>query len=111
MRAKFEAFRDKGLTLAETMKLSATRRIIGTPEQVADEFAAWQAVGVDGWNLSYVTTPGTYVEFIDAVVPELQRRGMVQTEYSPGTFREKLFGQGPRLNDRHIGSRYRPHPE
>ncbi len=106
-RAKFEGYRKEGLTLGQAMKKSATRRVIGTPEQVADEFARWQEAGVDGWNLSYVTTPGTYVEFIEAVVPELRRRGMMQQDYAPGTLREKLFGEGARLNSRHTGARFR----
>jgi long-chain alkane monooxygenase len=107
-RAKFEAYRAEGLTLAQAMRKSATRRIIGTPEQVADIFERWQAAGVDGWNLSYATTPGTFVDFIEAVVPELQRRGLVQTDYASGTYREKLFaGRGPRLNDRHVAASFR----
>jgi len=107
-RAKFEAFRAEGLTLAQAMRKSATRRIIGTPEQIADTFETWQDAGVDGWNLSYATTPGTFVEFIEGVVPELQRRGLVQIRHAEGTFREKLFPQGgPRLNDRHVGAGFR----
>lgn len=110
-RAKFEAFRKEGLTLAQAMRKSATRRIIGTPEQVADLFETWQAAGVDGWNLSYATTPGTFVEFIEGVVPELQRRGLVQNQHGEGTFREKLFaGRGPRLNDRHVAASFRRGP-
>ena len=107
-RAKFEGFRAEGLTLAQAMRKSATRRVIGTPEQIADVFARWQEAGVDGWNLSYATTPGSFVEFIEGVVPELQRRGMVQTDYAPGTYREKLFpGRGARLNARHVAASYR----
>ncbi|MDB5712931.1 MAG: Alkane monooxygenase [Sphingomonadales bacterium] len=107
-RAKFEGFRAEGLTLAQAMRKSATRRVIGTPEQIADVFERWQDAGVDGWNLSYATTPGSFVEFIDGVVPELQRRGLVQTEYSPGTYREKLFpGRGARVNARHFAASFR----
>ena len=38
-------------------------------------------------------TPGTFADFIEGVVPELRRRGLVQSDYAPGTLREKLFGQ------------------
>jgi alkanesulfonate monooxygenase SsuD/methylene tetrahydromethanopterin reductase-like flavin-dependent oxidoreductase (luciferase family) len=64
----------------------------GTPEQLADRFERLAEYGADGFNLIYTTTPGTFVDFIDGVVPVLQERGMMQTEYAPGTFREKLFG-------------------
>ena len=34
-------------------------------------------------------------------------QGVAPTEYAPGTLREKLFGEGPRLPDRHPGASYR----
>jgi len=58
-------------------------------------------------NLMYSTTPGTFVDFIEHVAPELQRRGLMQREYQPGTLREKLFGAGPYLPERHVGRSYR----
>lgn len=76
-------------------------RIIGTPEQIADTLEQWQDAGVDGVNIRYITTPGSFEDFIDHVVPELQARGLAQTEYAPGTLRDKLFGAGPALPDRH----------
>jgi len=79
---------------------------VGSAEQVADKLEAWFDAGVDGFNLVYTTTPGTFVDFIDGVVPILQERGLVQTEYSPGPLRQKLFGQ-PRLPDRHQAATYR----
>ena len=68
--------------------------IVGTPEQIADQFEDWIAAGVDGFNLAYATTPGSFEEFIDGVVPVLQKRGRMQKEYQEGTFREKLYGNG-----------------
>jgi hypothetical protein len=60
-----------------------------------------------GFNIAYMVTPGTFKDFIDGVVPVLQRRGLMQTDYGEGTFREKLFGKGrARLPDRHPASRY-----
>jgi hypothetical protein len=55
----------------------------------------------------YSTTPGTFVDFIEQVAPELQRRGLMQREYRPGGLREKLFGAGPFLPERHVGRSYR----
>ncbi|HTT76389.1 MAG TPA: LLM class flavin-dependent oxidoreductase [Candidatus Binataceae bacterium] len=82
--------------------------IAGTPEQVADVFEEWIAAGVDGFNLGYVTTPGTFADFVDGVVPVLQQRGLMQIEYEEGTLREKLFGQGrARLPASHPDAQYR----
>jgi long-chain alkane monooxygenase len=87
--------------------LGQTTRITGTPAQIADRLEEWAAAGVDGVNLMYSTTPGTFEDFIEYVAPELQRRGLMQREYRPGTFREKLFGTGPYLPERHVGRSYR----
>src|SRR6185369_7552124 len=81
--------------------------LVGAPEQIVDAFQQWLDVGVDGFNIAYAITPGTFEDFIDGVVPELQRRGMMQTGYREGTLREKLFGRGGRLPDRHPAARYR----
>ena len=62
---------------------------------------------IDGFNLSNVITPGTFVEVVEHVVPELQRRGIYKTAYADGTLREKLFGRGPRLPDTHPAARQR----
>ena len=80
--------------------------LTGTPEQIADALEEWQEKGVDGFNIVYSVTPGTFSDFIEGVVPVLQSRGLVQKEYSPGTLREKVFG-APRLPDRHVGASYR----
>jgi alkanesulfonate monooxygenase len=82
--------------------------IVGAPEQVADELEKWIDVGVDGFNLAYAVTPGSFVDFVEGVVPVLQRRGLAQTSYAPGTLREKTYGPGQRrLLDRHPAARYR----
>jgi hypothetical protein len=63
---------------------------------------------VDGFNLAYAITPGTYVDFVEGVVPVLQKRGLMQTEYQEGTLREKLLGRGyARLRDPHPAAQYR----
>ena len=80
--------------------------LTGAPEQVADALQARYEAGVDGFNLVYSVTPGTFVDFIDAVVPVLQRRGFVQREYAPGPLRQKIFGH-PRLSTRHPAAAYR----
>jgi long-chain alkane monooxygenase len=77
--------------------------LVGAPEQIADELEEWIDAGIDGFNMSYATLPSTFEDFIDGVVPILQKRGRMQTEYQEGTFREKLFP--------HRGARVEPpHP-
>nr|WP_316046315.1 LLM class flavin-dependent oxidoreductase [Planococcus glaciei] len=52
---------------------------VGSPEQVADTLERWvDEAGVDGFNIAYAITPGTFVDFIELVVPILQERGLVQ---------------------------------
>lgn len=95
-------------TLADLVRLFFSQnRLVGAPEQIADALEDWQAAGVDGINLLYSRLPGSYSDFVDHVVPILQRRGIVQSEYRPGTLREKIFGAGPRLPDRHPAARFR----
>ncbi len=80
--------------------------LVGAPEQIADRLQALADKGADGFNLIYATTPGTFVDFIDAIAPILKARGLMQCEYRPGPLREKLFGDA-RLPARHPGGAYR----
>lgn len=76
--------------------------IVGAPEQVADELERWTEAGVDGFNLAYATMPGSFEDFVEGVVPVLQRRGRMQREYAPGSLREKLFpGRAARMQAPH----------
>lgn len=76
--------------------------LVGSGESVADELQEWVAeTDVDGFNLAYAVTPGTFADVIEHVVPVLQRRGAYPTEYRAGTLREKLFGRGDRVADTH----------
>ena len=83
------------------------QQIAGTPEQIVDELERWQDAGIDGVNIMNQILPGSYTDFIEGVLPELRRRGLAQTEYAPGTLREKVFGRGPRLEASHPAARYR----
>ena len=95
-------------TLRDVAHYTATNsRIVGTPEQIADELARWQHVGVDGINLVNAEIPGSYEDFVDHVIPTLQQRGLAQREYRPGSLRNKLFDRGDRLPARHPAAHYR----
>jgi alkanesulfonate monooxygenase len=76
--------------------------VIGSAAEVAEELRSWvEETDIDGFNLAYALTPGTFADMADLVVPELQARGLFKHDYTPGTFREKLFGRGPRLPANH----------
>ena len=82
--------------------------IVGSGAAVADTLQEWvDETDVDGFNLAYAITPGTFADFIEHVVPVLTARGAHQAEYAPGTLRNKLFGQGDRLPAEHRGASYR----
>lgn len=83
--------------------------LVGSVEEVADQVEELvDESGVDGLNLTCVVNPGTYVDFVDLVVPELQRRGRVWKDYIGTTARESLYGKGKRLlPETHPGAGYR----
>ncbi|KJF22887.1 LLM class flavin-dependent oxidoreductase [Rhodococcus sp. AD45-ID] len=92
--------------LAQVFAFGTSALTIGGPEEVADELEEFiDFTGADGFNVASVVQPGTIDDFVDHVVPELQKRGRVQTEYAAGTLREKLTGRGPGLPDNHPGRR------
>ncbi|KAA9135431.1 LLM class flavin-dependent oxidoreductase [Microbacterium caowuchunii] len=67
--------------------------IVGGPATVADELERWIEVGgIDGFNLAYVTTPGTFEDIVEYLIPELRRRGRVWDDYEGATLRERLSG-------------------
>lgn len=82
--------------------------IVGDGKHVVDELEAWaNEADLDGFNFCYVVMPETFEDIVEHVVPELQRRGLFKTEYQPGTYRDKLFGNGPRLKETHPGAKFR----
>jgi FMN-dependent oxidoreductase (nitrilotriacetate monooxygenase family) len=63
----------------------------GTAQDVADQMEAWFTAGAaDGYNLMFPLLPEDWTNFMQTVVPELQRRGLARTEYGEGTFRDRL---------------------
>jgi alkanesulfonate monooxygenase len=82
--------------------------LTGSPQTIADKLQNWFEVsGVDGFNLAYTVMPESVTDFVDMVVPELQKRGIFKTAYSPGTMRAKLFGAGDRISNPHPAARCR----
>jgi alkanesulfonate monooxygenase len=65
--------------------------IIGSAERVADTMEEWFTTGAaDGFNFLPPTAPGALYDFIDLVIPLLQRRGLFRTAYEGTTLRENL---------------------
>ncbi|MFP4975578.1 LLM class flavin-dependent oxidoreductase [Paenibacillus sp. CN-4] len=84
--------KERGLTLRQVAIQSATPRssFIGTPEQVADQVQLWfESGGADGFMVA-AAVPNGLEEFVDRVVPILQKRGLFRTEYESGTLRGNL---------------------
>lgn len=82
---------------------------VGSGSTVADTLQDWaEETDLDGFNLAYAITPGSFEDIVRHVVPELTARGAYTTEYVPGTLRNKLLDRGDRLPQEHRGARYRP---
>ena len=64
---------------------------VGTPATIADEMEEWlHSEGSDGFNVMFPYLPEGLDDFVDKVVPELQRRGIFRKEYQGTTLRENL---------------------
>lgn len=86
---------NENLTVRELLlRLSSGRGhrlFAGTPEQVADTIEEWFTTGAaDGFNLIPPALPSSLTDFVDHVVPELQRRGIFRQEYTGTTLRDHL---------------------
>ena len=64
---------------------------VGGPKEVADQMEEWFTTGAcDGFVLAATHVPGNYADFVQFVVPELQRRGLFHLDYAGDTLRENL---------------------
>ncbi|MDB5637238.1 MAG: monooxygenase, partial [Bradyrhizobium sp.] len=64
---------------------------VGTPALIADQMEEWlTSYGSDGFNIMFPFLPAGLDDFVDKVVPELQRRGIFRNEYEGKTLRENL---------------------
>lgn len=65
--------------------------ITGTPKTIVDVMEQWFVEGgCDGFNIMFPFLPEGLNDFVDKVVPELQRRKLFRTEYEGTTLRENL---------------------
>jgi FMN-dependent oxidoreductase (nitrilotriacetate monooxygenase family) len=84
-----------GLTLGEVGELYGrgvlVPQIAGTPAHIADQLEAlFKEEACDGFMISPSHLPGAFEEFVETVVPELQRRGLFRAEYQGVTLRDHL---------------------
>jgi FMN-dependent oxidoreductase (nitrilotriacetate monooxygenase family) len=64
---------------------------VGTQTTIADQMEEWLLTDAcDGFNVMFPYLPGGLDDFVDRVVPELQRRGLFRSEYEGATLRENL---------------------
>ncbi|NYT61817.1 LLM class flavin-dependent oxidoreductase [Alcaligenaceae bacterium] len=70
--------------------------MVGTPESIADQMEHWfNNEGADGFNLMPPSLPGGINDFVDQVIPVLQRRGLFRKQYTSSTLRGHLGLQRP----------------
>ena len=90
-----EATQAGDLTLRQLTRFATGARghlfMCGSPADIADGMEERFTTGAaDGFNLMPATNPGGLRDFVDLVVPELQRRGLTRTAYSGSTLRAHL---------------------
>ncbi|WP_431304436.1 LLM class flavin-dependent oxidoreductase [Sediminicoccus sp. BL-A-41-H5] len=89
----------EGLTLRQVAarynRSKAT--LCGSPTQIADLMQEWMEAGAcDGFMVTFPVMPRGLQDFVDKVVPELQRRGLFRQDYTGTTLREHLGLPRPR---------------
>jgi alkanesulfonate monooxygenase SsuD/methylene tetrahydromethanopterin reductase-like flavin-dependent oxidoreductase (luciferase family) len=86
---------NEGLTLREIALKRAGNMgmaLVGTAEEVAEQMGeTMDQVGGDGFLIAGSLRPKYIAELVDNLVPALQRRGLVRTEYPYDTFRANLM--------------------
>ena len=94
-RTLFAKARRENMTLRDLYNIAAAARghwvIWGTPTRIADTLQEWFEEGLaDGFMIQPAYFPGAFDDFVDLVVPELQRRGIYRRDYAGTTLREHL---------------------
>jgi FMN-dependent oxidoreductase (nitrilotriacetate monooxygenase family) len=65
--------------------------VVGTPETIVDQMEEWFSTSAcDGFNVMFPFVPEGLDDFVDRVIPELQRRSLFRKEYEGKTLRENL---------------------
>ena len=65
--------------------------MVGGPKEIADQLEQmFVERGCDGFVVAATYVPGSYADFVNHIVPELQRRGLFHKDYAGKTLRENL---------------------
>src|SRR3984957_75462 len=100
---------DNGLTLRQTVESISPPRptpFAGAPSTVADQITRWfDTRALDGINY-HIANPAQWRRFREEVVPILQERGIVRSEYDSTTLRGNLGLPVP--ENRHTAARQQP---
>ena len=96
----YDQARRQGLTIRQLYLSVAGGRghwfVLGTPETVVDQLEEWFLKGgADGYNVMPPYLPDGLIDFVDLVVPELQRRGLFRLEYEGQTLSHNLGLERP----------------
>jgi alkanesulfonate monooxygenase len=94
-RVVIDLARREGLSIRQLYQrvsgARAHRIIFGTAAEIADSLELWYRSGAaDGFNIMSLTFPDGLRDFVDQVIPELQRRKLFRTDYEGKTLRENL---------------------
>jgi FMN-dependent oxidoreductase (nitrilotriacetate monooxygenase family) len=103
-RTMLSAARRNNMTLRDLYNLTAAARghwvLCGSPVTIADTLERWFVEGAaDGFNIMPAYFPGAFDDFVDLVVPELQRRGLYRKAYSGPTLRDHLGLRRPGIGE------------
>jgi FMN-dependent oxidoreductase (nitrilotriacetate monooxygenase family) len=86
--------RKDNLTVRQLAQLSGGHsglQMVGTPSMIADQMEEWLfSDGCDGFNVMFPYVPGGLDDFVNMVIPELQRRNLFRQAYEGATLRENL---------------------
>jgi FMN-dependent oxidoreductase (nitrilotriacetate monooxygenase family) len=89
-----EVARAKNSTIRELAQKAGSYSglaFVGTPQTIVDAMEEWVSTdGSDGFNIMFPYLPEGLDDFVDTVVPELQRRGLFRTDYEGSTLRDHL---------------------
>ncbi|QEI06093.1 LLM class flavin-dependent oxidoreductase [Pigmentiphaga aceris] len=99
IKSRYELLHDmakrEGMNLGQVIERVASaaghRVVVGDPQQVADQLLEWFDAGlVDGYAIMWPHLPGGLEDFVNLVVPALQKRGVYRTAYAGDTLRAHL---------------------
>jgi len=118
MKQLIELARRENLTVRQlVLRFGVARghlQLIGSPTRVADVIEEWFTQNAaDGFNVVPPLLPGGFEDFVELVVPELQRRGLFHRDYTGSTYRENmglLRPENPHARANAAAARVAPRP-